>query len=134
MPLFETIEEALEAVRDDLGEGFRGIFVPVDDETEALTAVGVFADEPVGADLVSVIAWEWRVSHDGRLQGTPATGAKVTMRGLTVIDGREGEQQFSRYIDWLALYADLGAVTIARPPVDDRSELPAGDNFPHPVD
>ena len=72
--------------------------------------------------------------HVGPLQGTPATGREVTMRGVTVIDGRGADPQFSRYIDWLALYAELGAVTIARPPVDDRESLPVEDNVPFPAE
>jgi hypothetical protein len=53
---------------------------------------------------------------------------------MTAIDGRRGEPQYSRYIDWLGLYADLGAVTIARPPVEDRSDLPDKGHLPYPVD
>jgi hypothetical protein len=134
MPLFETVDDALAAVRQDLMQGFEGIFVPLDDPSEALSPVGVFADDTVGAEDVSVMAWEWRVVHAGPLQGTPATGIELTIRGMTAIDGRRGEPQFSRYIDWLGLYADLGAVTIARPPVEDRSDLPDKGHLPYPVD
>jgi hypothetical protein len=125
VPLF-SVDEALDAVSNDLNEGFGGIFEGID----RVRAVGVFAEEAVGADRVSVLAWEWPVRHVGSLQGTPATGRELTLRGLTVIDARDGEL-FSRYIDWLALYAELGALTIVRPPVDDRSAIP--DNVPHPV-
>lgn len=126
MPLFDVVE-TIQVVSRDLTGGFEGIFEGMDD----LHAVGVFADEEVGADGVSVLAWEWPVRHVGSLQGTPATGRELTLRGVTIVDGRGDEVLFSRYIDWLALYAELGAVTIARPAVDDRSEIHG--NVPHPV-
>jgi hypothetical protein len=130
-----TAEQALEEVGADLETGFEGIFAVNTEVDEPLSPVGVFARVPIGADDVAVMAWEWQVRHVGPLQGTPATGREVTMRGVTVIDLRDGDDhQYSRYIDWLALYADLGAVTIARPPVDDRSDLPDETNVPHPVD
>jgi hypothetical protein len=129
MPLFD-METTQAIIMEDLEAGFRGIF----DALDRPSPVGVFAETEVGADDVSVLAWEWRVRHVGSLQGTPATGREVTVRGVTVIDGRGSDPQFSRYIDWLALYAELGAVTIARPPVDDRSRLPAEDNVPFPAE
>lgn len=129
MPLFD-VNDAIGAVSRDLAEGFGGIFEATDD----VRAVDVFAEEAVGtmSDSVSVLAWEWPVRHVGSLQGTPATGRDLTVRGVTVIDGRGDELLFSRYIDWLALYAELGAVTIARPPVDDRNAIPGNVPFPVP--
>jgi hypothetical protein len=143
MPMFDEVESAVAAVADDLAQGFGGIFEGRSD----LVPVGRFAEEVVGtiSETVSVVAWEWPVTHVGPIQGTPATGRELVMRGVTVIereetvvgrredvvDGGAGDLVFSRYIDWLALYAELGAVTISRPQVDDRSGLP--ENQPHPV-
>jgi hypothetical protein len=138
MPLFDTVEEALQAVAEDLAEGFGGMFR----EVEPVRPVGVFAEQAVGAlpspdaderaALVSVLAWEWPVHHVGSIQGTPATLRDVTLRGMTVIDERSGERLFSRYIDWLGLYAELGALSIARPLVEDRKAIE--DNVSHDVD
>jgi hypothetical protein len=122
--------EAHSAVLEDLKSGFERIF----QEVEPLRAVGLFADESVGADNFTVLAWEWPVQHIGHLQLTPATGKTLTIRGVTLIDDRGPERVFSRYIDWLALYAEIGAVTIARPPVDSREDLPEDDNVPFPED
>ena len=133
MPLFE-VDQALEAVKEDLTVGFRDIFQSAGDGP---TAVGVFADRPIGtepgteSDTVSVVAWEWDVIHAGSLQGTPRTARQLTMRGVTVIERAEEGLVYWRYIDWLALYAGLGAVTIARPVVDDREGLA---NVPFPID
>lgn len=128
MPLFESVDEALLAVAEDLAEGFGSIFR----EVEPLRPAGVFAEQSVGASLVSVLAWEWPVHHVGSIQGTPATLRDVTLRGVTVIDELSGERLFSRYIDWLSLYAELGALAIARPPVEDRKAIE--DNVPHDID
>ena len=104
--------------------------------------MGVFAEQVIGAlpspdpesrePLVSVLAWEWGVRHVGSLQGTPATQRDVTLRGMTVVDDRSGERLLSRYIDWLGLYAELGALSIARPLVEDRKAIE--DNVPHNVE
>jgi hypothetical protein len=126
MPLFD-LPETIRVVDEDVRAGFDGVFEAMDD----LRPVGPFVDAEIGADGVSVLAWEWSVRHVGSLQGTPATGRELTLRGVTIVDGRGSEVLFSRYIDWLALYAELGAVTIARPPVDDRSLIHG--NVPHPV-
>jgi hypothetical protein len=128
MPLF-NISDAVQAVLQDLNVGFDGIFKGVEDPKPA----GVFADVEVGADGVSVLAWEWKVRHVGSLQGTPATGKTLTIRGTTVIDASDGgEPTFARYIDWLALYAQIGAVTIARPPVRSRARIRGNVQFPEP--
>jgi hypothetical protein len=146
MPMFDDAFSAVQAVAQDLSKGFKDIF----EEVTELTAVGLFAQEAVGtvSEALSVVAWEWPVVHVGSIQGISATGRSVTLRGVTVIelasavierereenfvDEGEGDLMFSRYIDWLGLYAELGAVTIARPQVDDRSNIP--DNVPHDVD
>jgi len=154
MPMFEDPHDAVLAVSLDLTTGFAGTFAG----PEEVTPVGRFRDQAVGtlsdlpSDLLSVVAWEWPVEHVGPLQGISATHRNLTLRGVTVIErainvtGREetvltegeGEGEietelvFSRYIDWLALYAELGAITIARPQVDDRTNLP--ENVPHDVD
>jgi hypothetical protein len=129
MPLFETSDEALTEVIQDLTTGFEGVFETVED----VRAVGVFTDEAVGtvSEVASVLAWEWTVQHVGPLQGTPATLKELTVRGVTVIDGSGPRLTFSRYIDWMGLYAQIGAVTIARPPVDDRHKIEG--NVPHDV-
>jgi len=129
MPLFASVDDALTEVTQDLTTGFEGIF----DTVEDVRAVGVFMDEAVGteSDVASVLAWEWQVRHVGPLQGTPATLKDLTVRGMTVIDGSSGRLMFSRYIDWMGLYAQIGAVTIARPPVDDRHKIEG--NVPHDV-
>jgi len=148
MPLFEDVERALREVSQDLAHGFSGIF----DGPDGVLPVGRFAEEAVGtvSDTVSVVAWEWPVVHVGPIQGTPATNRELTLRGVTVIERRktviergdtevEGEETdgdgsdellFSRYIDWLALYAELGALSIARPQVDDRHAIPENVPFP----
>lgn len=146
MPLFEDVERALHAVSQDLADGFAGIF----DGQGGVLPVGRFAEEAVGtvSDTVSVLAWEWPVRHVGPLQGTPATHRELTLRGVTVIERRssvidrgdtviereeteaDGNLLFSRYIDWLALYAELGALSIARPQVDDRRSIPENVPFP----
>src|SRR3954453_18038088 len=64
----------------------------------------------------------------------PCRSARAEAPDPAVIDGRGADPHFSRYIDWLALYAELGAVTIARPPVDDRRSLPVEDNVPFPAE
>jgi hypothetical protein len=144
MPLFEDVERALEAVSEDLAHGFSGIFEGSDD----LRPVGRFAEEAMGtvSDTASVLAWEWPVVHVGMIQGTAATNRELTLRGVTVIERREtvvsrgdkvidgdndSELLFSRYIDWLALYAELGALAIGRPQVDDRSSVPENVPFPN---
>ena len=129
MPLFATSDDALTEVIQDLTSGFEGVFQTVED----VHAVGVFTDEAVGtvSEVASVLAWEWQVLHVGPLQGTPATLKELTVRGVTVIDGSGPRLMFSRYIDWMGLYAQMGAVTIARPPVDDRHKIEG--NVPHDV-
>lgn len=136
MPLFESVDETLHAVAEDLTEGFGSIF----EEREPLRPVGLFENELVGTmpdaesgvSLVAVLAWEWPVRHVGYLQGTPATLRDVTLRGMTVIDDRGDGRQLARYIDWLGLYAELGALSIARPLVEDRKAIE--DNVPHDVE
>jgi hypothetical protein len=138
MALFDSPDEALAEVSRDLENGFADVFLGVEDGAEGARAAGPFANTAIGADGISVVAWEWTVEQVGPLpgveplQGTPATHKVVTIRGVTIIDGRRPTPRYARYIDWLALYADLGAVTIARPAVDHRLDIER--NVPHPVD
>jgi hypothetical protein len=137
MPLFDEAQHALQATFQDLNLGFEGIFRGVGDGVDGPKAVGPFEQDAVGADGISVMAWEWEVEHIGSFPddlGIPATHQTVTLHGVTIIDGRHdrNDPQFARYIDWLGLYAQLGAVTFARPPVDDREVI--RDNRPYPDD
>jgi hypothetical protein len=118
MPLFNDPNDAVDAVRRDLETGFSDILQP----NGPLNPVGKFSDVAIGSgnDEISVLAWEQPVIHVGSLQGTPPTGKELILRGVTIIDGNGGDPLYSRYIDWLALYADIGAITIARPAVEDR--------------
>src|SRR5262245_8511800 len=120
MPIFEGTGDAIGEINEDLKAGFGEVFETIEDAR----AVGVFADRSIGdgadtGNQVSVVAWEWQVRHMGYLNYLAPTGKEVTMRGVTVVDESTGERLYSRYIDWLQLYAELGAVAMVRPPVDD---------------
>src|SRR5262245_45476551 len=102
--LFDAPDDAISAVSEDLAEGFKDIFVGIEEGAAGARAVGPFRNLPIGADSISVVAWEWKVQHIGSLpgpHGTPPTSLTVTMRGVTIIDGRRDTPRYVRYIDWL---------------------------------
>lgn len=135
MPI-EDVEALVDEVRSDLVGAFDGIF---ETEGRGFETLEPFVERLVQGDGVSVLAWVWHVRHVGPIrravperppdppdmdtldvQFIPATERSATIHGVTVIDESGGEAIFTRFIDWLGLYAELGAVTMARPLVDER--------------
>ena len=76
---------------------------------------GPLGDESFG------VAWIFRTVHDlaGVFNGLPATGREVTVRGFTIIafDAESGKVKVRRYVDWAAVFAQLGLTLNWRVPV-----------------
>lgn len=131
----ERVTDLVEEVRADLTEGFVEIF----EEVGGFSVLSPFEDVLVQSGAVSVLAWAWNVRHVGPIPRTlpdqppppediltvpvqfiPATERVLTINGVTVVDERSDSPTFHRFIDWFGLYGALGAITMARPPVDER--------------
>lgn len=110
-------------VRLGLGDAF-------DLSTEGLQPLDSFAasDEPIASSAHDVLAWQWEGRHIGTLAGVPPTGRSVVVQGVTIVDHRGDEPWFHRFVDWLGVFDQLGAVLVTRPAVDAFPvELPGPD-------
>ena len=88
-----------------------------------------------GASEHFAVRWRFDGQHTGRIPGfghtfIEATGNKVSVSGLTLVENRvpgqpvpgdleellrSGTVVFQRYIDWLAVFAQLGVLHLGRP-------------------
>ena len=83
------------------------------------------------------VAWTFGGVHDtdGVFNGLPATRRHVLVRGFTVMSMGDGTQEyrfvFSRYIDWVDLYNQLGLTINWRIPIEldpvDSGDAPRGE-------
>jgi hypothetical protein len=75
---------------------------------------------PLG-DVSFGVAWTFQIRHDRprAFNGLPATNRKVTVRGFTIIafDAESGRLKVRRYVDWAAVFAQLGLTLNWRVPV-----------------
>lgn len=116
-------------VADDVQAGLGEVFALSDEGLGLLDSLGDL-DEPLGSEHHDVLPWQWSARHVGVLAGIPPTGREVVIRGLTVVEWRDGEPWFHRFIDWLGLFDQVGAALVTRPPVDSfPDDLPLRDRF-----
>ena len=129
----EDIGVLADEVESDLVAAFDGVFAT---EERGFETLEPFVERLVQSDGVSVLAWTWQVRHVGPVRQAvedprgsdtvealfiPTTNRSATIHGITVIDESSGEAIFTRFIDWFGLYAELGAVIMARPVVAERT-------------
>lgn len=122
---------AREAVRRDT-EGVIGAFL-----TGTFTPDDVLGDASwrKGSSEMFAVGWRFVGEHTGRIAGfghtfIEATHNKVSVSGLTLVENRAPGQPlsgdlerllrgdtivFQRYIDWLAVFAQLGVLHLGRP-------------------
>jgi hypothetical protein len=130
------IDVAREAVQRDT-EGVIGAFLK--GRFAADDALGD-ASWRSGGSAHFAVRWRFDGEHTGRIPGfghtfIEPTGNKVSVAGLTLVENREPGQQvpadidellrndtlrFQRFIDWLAVFAQLGVLHLGRPmSIDD---------------
>ncbi len=88
-----------------------------------------------GSSEFFAVRWRFEGTHTGRIPGfghtfIEATGNKVSVSGLTLVENtvpgkpvpndldkllRTGTVVFQRFIDWLAVFAQLGVLHLGRP-------------------
>ena len=149
------LDVAHDAVRKDI-DGVLGVFLD-----------GKFEPEPIGesswrhgsSDFFAV-RWRFMGRHTGEINGfghtkIPPTRNQVSVSGLTLVENTEPGQKvgdldevlasgtitFHRFIDWLAVFAQIGVLHLGRPmsiedirfikPERSLSRLP-GYNDEHP--
>jgi len=124
------LEVAIAAVRLDVA-GVLGAFL--DGEFIADQKIGN-ATWRSGDSEFFAIRWTFDGTHTGRIPGfghtfIEATGNKISVSGLTLVENTKPGQQvddldkllrtrtviFQRFIDWLAVFAQLGVLHLGRP-------------------
>jgi hypothetical protein len=123
-------ETAVEAVRRDT-EGVLGAFLK--GEFEVDRTIGAATWRSATSQLFAV-RWRFSGRHTGAIPGfghveIRATGNEVTVSGLTLVELRQpvdsvddldavltsGAVVFHRFIDWLAVFAQIGVLHLGRP-------------------
>jgi hypothetical protein len=97
-----------------LGKYFDGVpgkrfAVDGDAETAVFTNAGSTA-----------VAWRWSGVHQRLFEGIEPTGRPVAVSGMTVFSSGEKKPTVRRYIDWQAVFAQLGSVPGRSLGNDDR--------------
>lgn len=127
MAFFEADDEIVHLVADDVTAGLGGVFEPT--EGGGLMPLDSFGplDAPIASDTHAALPWQWQGAHVGEIAGIPATGTDVVLRGVTIIDRSGDDVLFHRFIDWLDVLQQLGAVLVGRPVVATTEGLPGRD-------
>lgn len=113
-------EDPVEAARLDVESVMSQLFSP--DPVDAFVvdelpdgSAGVIADHERDDPPVAVV-WTFRGTHDRDGAGIDATGASVTIRGVTVLSGRPGHREYRRFVDWADVAGQVG-LTLGRRPM-----------------
>ena len=117
-----------ELVDRDVSDGLVDAF----QRTEGLGSLDTFGtlDEPISSGTHDVLPWQWAGRHMGSLAGIPPTGRDVVVRGVTIVENRDGELVYHRFVDWLGVFEQLGAMLVTRPAVEAfPDDLPDRDRF-----
>jgi hypothetical protein len=122
MPLGDdTVERALQNVRDDVQTAFQGVLTMRENDGIAFELHGADIDsnEVIGtSNVVVAIPWVFRCTHTGPFLGVPATMVDLELRGVTFVDAHDTEPDrwdYYRYIDFIGALHQLGVSTVGRP-------------------
>jgi hypothetical protein len=107
--------EIIQLVGEDITEGLRAMFEP----TEGFRVRDAF-EEGIGDDVVAAVPWEYECAHTGDFQGVFPTGRAMRIEGLTIVDQRGEQPAFIRYIDWAAVFGQLGMTVSTRVALDEE--------------
>ena len=59
----------------------------------------------------AALPWTYVGKHTNKIFGVPASGAEITVHGITIIHKRDGSKvSIRRYIDWDHVKAQLGLI------------------------
>jgi hypothetical protein len=115
-------------VTERLGR-YYAIVRPDGEDPDGFRLIDTFGDGGVVTGTSSTseftfVRWQWRGHHEapipsliGEGEMVRATGNRVIADGLTVVEARRTDGLFFArwYVDWLAVYAQLGIVAPGRP-------------------
>jgi hypothetical protein len=101
--------EIIQLVGTDVTEGLKAMFEP----TDGFRVREAF-EGGIGDDVVAAVPWEYDCSHTGDFQGVFPTGRPMRIEGLTIVDQRGDQPAFTRYIDWTAVFGQLGMTVSTR--------------------
>ena len=145
------VGDVVELVRLDLLAGLAGIdgdgrpiavdepfpgrgqptFVPRTDSDDPSSAFSGAELTPSDAE-VGVVEWTYTCTHGGDLPGIVQTNKDVVIQGVTIVDRRDPDQPFRRYVDWSRVMAQLGVSASFRPEVDRLENLPSYNDDQNP--
>lgn len=73
----------------------------------------------------TAVEWSYRGQHVGTLAGIRPTDRVVTVRGVTIVEQRDGKPPlFRRYVDWSEVMGALGVTATFRPTFDSLEQIP----------
>jgi hypothetical protein len=109
-------EDVLAAVRADIDLVLGELFTPsgsfeIQDLPDGSAVLPRSDDE---SSSVAVL-WTWSGVHDRPTQGVTATGAEVSVEGVTIASGRPGDRSYRRFIDWSDVWSQIGLSIGTRP-------------------
>lgn len=109
-------EGAFSAVSDDVVRGLSRFFSPDGDPPVRLIAE-FESKEAIRNERFVTVPWVFTAVHDGEpfdgITADPDRPKPVTISGVTIFDERE--RVFYRFVDWMALLAQLGIMFSTRP-------------------
>jgi hypothetical protein len=134
------LDLAHEAVRNDV-HGVLGEFLKGDYEPDRSIGGASWRND---SSEFFAIRWRFEGRHTGNINGfghtkIPPTNNQVSVSGLTLVENTEPGQEvgdldevlrsgtvvFHRFIDWLAVFAQIGVLHLGRPmPIDDIRFIP----------
>ena len=109
-------DDVLAAVQADIDIVLGELFTPsgsfeIQDLPDGSAVLPRSAEE---SSSVAVL-WTWSGVHDRPTQGITATGAEVSVEGVTIVSGRPGNRSYRRFIDWSDVWSQIGLGIGTRP-------------------
>jgi hypothetical protein len=107
---------AITATQADINAGLAG---PFEVDTDSFKVESSFSDPPMQNDRFAAVPWSVTATHVGPFVGLEPTNRVVVIEGVTIVTLRADDDQtppeFQRYVDWSAVFGQLGVVMTGRP-------------------
>jgi hypothetical protein len=100
----------IQLVAEDVSDGLAAMFEARD---EGFVVREPF-EEGIGDDKLAAVPWSYTCAHVGDFRGVLPTGRTMRIDGVTIVDRRGGEDVFVRYVDWAAVFGQLGMTVSTR--------------------
>src|SRR5690349_1665089 len=108
--------DAINATKEDIKAGLSGPF-EIDEGT--FNVESNFLDPPMQNANFVAVPWSVTATHVGLFVDLVPTGRTVVIEGVTIVTQRADDDprppEFQRYVDWSAVFGQLGVALTGRP-------------------